>query len=107
MPLKNYGVLIGKAIDTRNGIGRKPHFQVLVSDDESLHRIAINVKSKEEPSSLLYFVDEDFDHPLAEELTALSFGFHHLESRPGHLSFERYRNELNQRPLNAAAEELR
>jgi uncharacterized protein YukJ len=47
MPIKNYGVLKGKAIDSRNGMGENPHFQVLISDDDMLYRIAVNVKSVE------------------------------------------------------------
>jgi len=53
MPIKRYGVLKGKAIDTMNGQGSKPHFQVKVSD-EDLFRIAIDVKSQAEPSTVLY-----------------------------------------------------
>ena len=50
MPINKYGVLKGKAIDDINGQGSSPHFQVKVSDDD-LFRIAINVKSQEEPST--------------------------------------------------------
>jgi len=60
--------LKGKAIESKNGVGQNPHFHVLVVDDELRHRIAVNVKSSVAPSELLYFVDEDFDHPIIEEL---------------------------------------
>jgi uncharacterized protein YukJ len=83
MPLEGYGVLKGKAIESKNGVGDRPHFQVLAVDDDLRHRIAINVKSSEAPSELLYFVDEDFDHPMIEELMVLPFGFLDLESGPG------------------------
>jgi uncharacterized protein YukJ len=57
MPINGYGVLKGKAIDMLNGQGLNPHFQVKVSDDDLL-RIAINVKSQEEPSTVLFYEDE-------------------------------------------------
>ena len=88
MPLRNYGVLKGKAIDSRNGMGLHPHFQVLIVDDELQHRIAINVKSKATPSELLYYVDEIFDHPLIEELETLPLGFNELESKPGGMALD-------------------
>ena len=47
MSLKNYGVLKGKVIDSRDGMGASPHFQILLVDEDLRHRIAINVRSKE------------------------------------------------------------
>ena len=88
MPLKNYGVLKGKAIDSREGMGTSPHFQILIVDDDLRHRIAINVKSKVEPSELLYYVDENFDHPMVTELEPLPPGFHELPSKPGGMALD-------------------
>ena len=88
MSLKNYGVLKGKAIDSRDGMGASPHFQVLVIDDDLRHRIAINVKSKVEPSELLYCVDENFNHPMLTELESLPTGFHELPSEPGGMALD-------------------
>jgi len=42
MALKNYGVLKGRPIDVQPGTGSSPHYQVLISDDTSLFRIAVN-----------------------------------------------------------------
>jgi uncharacterized protein YukJ len=83
MPINQYGVLKGKAIDSKNGMGRNPHFQVLLIDDNYKHRIAINVKSKKEPSELFYYVDEDFNHQMLDELGSLPLGFNEIESKPG------------------------
>jgi len=94
MPLEGYGVLKGKAIESKNGVGQSPHFQVLVVDKDLRHRIAINVKSSEAPSELLYYVDEDFDHPLIEELMVLPFGFLDLESKPGGLALDYIRANI-------------
>jgi len=43
---------------------------VLVSAQER-SRIAFNVKSQVEPSTLLYYMDEDFDHPILKYLPQL------------------------------------
>jgi uncharacterized protein YukJ len=45
MPLKNYGILKGKAIEVRPGAGQNPHYQVYVVDDTTDYRIALNVQS--------------------------------------------------------------
>ncbi len=94
MVLKKYGVLKGKAIDSRNGEGSSPHFQILVVDDEWRHRIAVNVKSKAEPSELLYYVDEDFNHPIISDIQSLAYGFHELESKPGRTALDFIRGNL-------------
>ncbi len=94
MPLIGYGLLKGKAIESKNGLGENPHFHVLVVDDDLRHRIAVNVKSSVPPSDLLYFVDEDFSHPIIEELAALPFGFIGLESRPGGMALDYIRSNI-------------
>lgn len=93
MPLNGYGVLKGKAIDMKNGQGSSPHFQVKISDDD-LFRIAINVKSEVEPSTLLYYADDNFNHPILKDLVTLSFGFHGLEGKPGGMALDFVRSNL-------------
>jgi uncharacterized protein YukJ len=83
MPLARYGVLKGRPIRTRLGEGQSPHYQVHIIDDTTDYRIAVNVKSKLSPSELLYLVDENFDHPVLNELRLLPAGFTALLSRPG------------------------
>lgn len=91
MPLKEYGVLVGRPIDSRPGAGRSPHYQVHVVDETTHWRIAVNVKSKLFPSELLYRVVEDFRHPVTDLVGELGPGFHELASRPdsGALDFIR------------------
>jgi uncharacterized protein YukJ len=93
MPIDRYGVLKGKAIDSINGQGSSPHFQVKVSDDD-LFRIAINVKSQEEPSTVFYYANEGFKHPILQDLVNLSFGFHDLESQLGGMALDFIRGNL-------------
>ncbi len=93
MPIDKYGVLKGRAKDTRNGQGNSPHFQVKVSNHDRF-RIAINVKSQESPSDVLYYVDENFDHPILKELQSLPWGFQKLDSRPGGMALDFIRGNL-------------
>ena len=94
MALKNYGVLKSRAINRKLGEGSTPHYQVLVTDEKQQYRIAINVKSKESPSELLYFVDENFSHPITKELQELDAGFHELVSKPGGIALDYIRGNF-------------
>lgn len=94
MPLKNYGVLKSRAVNRKLGEGPTPHYQVLVTDDKQQYRIAINVKSKQSPSELLYFVDENFSHPITKELEQLDLGFHELVSKPGGIALDYIRGNF-------------
>ena len=104
MPIDNYGVLKGKAKDSMSGQGNSPHFQVKVSNHDRF-RIAINVKSQDSPSDDLYYVDENFDHPILKDLQALPFGFQELDSKPGGMALDFIRANLfdtsNMKPLPA------
>ncbi|GAA3192484.1 YukJ family protein [Actinocorallia longicatena] len=81
MALKNYGVLAGRAVGKRREGGRDtPHFQIhLVDEDAVSYRIAVNVLSKEEPSQLLYLADEDFAHPITDDLPEAGSGWTPLD----------------------------
>lgn len=78
MPLKEYGVLKGRAVARvrEDTVLDTPHYQLhLVDDDGVNHRVAVNVKSKEAPSELLYVVDNWFTHPVTDQLEALPSGW--------------------------------
>ncbi len=94
MSLQRYGVLKGKAIETKKGSGSTPHFQILVSDDRLLYRIAVNVESQEPPSDVLYYVDESFHHPIIELLGPLPRGYHSLPKKPGEIAIDFIRGNL-------------
>jgi len=94
MSLQKYGVLKGKAIETKKGSGKSPHFQILVSDDELLYRIAVNVESQEPPSDVLYYVDENFKHPIIDLLEPMPKGHHLLDKKPGDKSIDFIRGNL-------------
>jgi uncharacterized protein YukJ len=82
MPLKSYGVLVGRAVDARreSGAGDTPHYQLRVVDAGGTdYRIAVNVRSKEAPSELLYLVDDDYRHPITSSLGSLAAGWTRLD----------------------------
>src|SRR4051812_19761415 len=66
MPLQGYGVLTAKVVDRRReGSGDTPHYQLhLKGDDGTDYRAAVNVKSQQAPSDLLFLLDDDFHHPV-------------------------------------------
>jgi uncharacterized protein YukJ len=94
MPLKNYGVLRGSAVDRRLGSGGNPHFQVHVVDDSAHWRLAVNVESQLSPSELEFVVVDPFAHPVVDELRTLAPGFHPLDSKPGGAALDFIRGNL-------------
>ena len=86
MPLNAYGVLRARPVARRREGGTDtPHYQVHVVDaDGTSYRIAVNVKSQQAPSELLYLVDDDFRHPITAAAAALAPGWHRARRRaPG------------------------
>lgn len=96
MPLKTYGVLIARAVDTRReSADNTPHYQIHLTDDSGTHyRAAVNVQSQQQPSELLYFVSEDFRHPITDRLAGLGSGWHTLPSGPGGPNLDYVRGNL-------------
>ncbi|WP_432189427.1 DUF2278 family protein [Streptomyces sp. Tue6028] len=96
MPLKAYGVLITRAVDTRReGSVDTPHYQIHLTDDQGVHyRAAVNVKSQERPSELLYLVDDDLHHPVTARLEGLPSGWNALPSGPGGPNLDFVRGNL-------------
>jgi uncharacterized protein YukJ len=85
MPLKNYGVLVARAIERRREGGTdSPHYQIRLADGVgATYRAAVNVLSQESPSELLYLVDDDLKHPITGTLAGLTPGWHALGPRGG------------------------
>ncbi len=94
MALKNYGVLKGRVIGKVLGLGRNPHFQIHVIDENTDYRLAVNVKSKLAPSELEYLVEPQFQHPFLDALDELDLGWHPLQSKPGGPALDFIRSNL-------------
>lgn len=94
MALKQYGVLKGKAINKIIGQQSSPHYEVHLIDDTTDYRIAINVKSNQAPSELMYLIIDDFQHPVLEKLRHLQQGFTKLQSEPNSMALDFIRGNL-------------
>jgi uncharacterized protein YukJ len=80
MPLKAYGVLKGRAVETSQQ-ANMGHLEVHIKAAGQDYRIAVNVKSMATPPELRYFIDNHFKHPdtallesLDEGITAIAYG---------------------------------
>ena len=95
MPLSHYGVLVGRAVDARREESENsPHYQVRISAAGVDYRIAVNVKSQESPSDLLFLVDENFHHVITDRLAPLGEGFTAAPRRPAGLALDFIRANL-------------
>ena len=95
MPLKSYGVLVGRAVDRRREGGTDtPHYQVRLDGGGTSYRIAVNVQSQESPSELLYLVDDDFRHPVTAAVGGLGSAGTRCRSQPGGPSLDFIRGNL-------------
>jgi uncharacterized protein YukJ len=108
MPLRDYGVLVGRVVNKKAETGRQsPHYQVRVTADGTDYRIAVNVQSAQNPPDLMYVAEEAFAHPLLASLVDLPDGFTLLPSKPGGMALDFIRGNLfdrtAMRPLPASA----
>lgn len=97
MPLRSYGVLVGRAIDSRREAATSdtPHYQIHVKDKDDVdYRIAVNVKSQLPPSDLLYLVDDDLRHPVTTTLESFGSGWHLLSRGAGGANLDFIRGNL-------------
>ena len=89
-----YGVLKGKVVDRRVGTKENAHYQVHVVADQVHYRIAINVMSQLAPSEVLYYTNDNFQHPVTAGLPELAEGYTRLESKPDGMALDFIRGNL-------------
>jgi uncharacterized protein YukJ len=96
MPLKSYGVVSGRVVNTcREGSSDSPHYQIHLVDDAGTHyRAAINVQSAQSPSELRYLIVDDFRHPVTGALPAAGSGWTRLAAGPGGANLDYIRANL-------------
>ena len=96
MPIARYGVLKGNAFESLRATAQSEHYQILINRGNTPHRIAINTKSSEAPSQVLYYASNDFHHEITDALeqSNLQKGFTPLESKPGGLALDFIRRNL-------------
>ena len=94
MALDRYGVLKGTVTGHKRDAD-DDHYQILVSAGNTVHRIAVNVKSSapKAPSTLLFIALTKLPDPFVAGLRALKPGYAKLPSKPGGLALDYVRNK--------------
>lgn len=78
---KNYGVLKGTVIQSKDWKRKTPHYQVHLQGETGVdYRIAINVKSQSYPSEVLYFASNNIKSEAIHILPTLPFGFTEIKT---------------------------
>jgi uncharacterized protein YukJ len=95
MPLQSYAVLKCRVLEGKEGSTASPHYQIHGIDENNTHyRIAVNIRSQTNPSDLLYYCDENFDHPIISKISALVTGLTPLVSAPNSAALDFIRGNL-------------
>jgi uncharacterized protein YukJ len=101
MPVPNYGALVGTIIDKldsraamKKNPGSKPHYQILVEANNIKYRIAVNVKSDQQPSDLQFLLKDNYNHPVLNHLKNLPVGFTPLSPQPDTAALDFIRGNL-------------
>ncbi len=94
MPLSRYGLLKGQAVVGQPATEGNPHYQVHIAAAGVDYRIAVDVRSAAQPSTLLYSADENFQHALTGRLDVVADGSAPLDSVPGGLALDYVRGQL-------------
>jgi uncharacterized protein YukJ len=94
----HYGVLVGRPIAYRLGIPDSSHYQIHVMGAATHYRVAVNIRSRDK-SELMYFINEDFRHPVTALLERLPLGFKALGRAPGGMALDYIRGHLFYRDL--------
>lgn len=101
MPVPNYGALVGTIIDKldspaamEKNPGSKPHYQILVEANNVKYRIAVNVKSDQQPSDLQFLLRDNYSHPVLTHLKNLPVGFTPLPPQPDSAALDFIRGNL-------------
>ena len=90
-----YGLLKCRPTDRLFGSdATKQHYQIHVLADTTEYRVAVNVQSDDDPSTLLYFLHENFQHPIIDRLANTDRGFQLVAKRPDGLALDYLRGNL-------------
>lgn len=97
MPVKNYGVLKGIAIEKKEEREDKesPHYQILmIGEDNVKYRIAVNAKSISGQPELLYLVDEKFNASAITILPTMDNGYRSINENNKEIALDYIRSHL-------------
>jgi len=95
VPIHSYGVLKGRAVARVIEHDDRPHYQLHVRAARTDLRVAVSVRSRHNDApELLFYVAENFRHPLTHLLPDLPEGFHTLARQRGGLALDYIRCNL-------------
>lgn len=96
MPIKDYGVLKGKASQRIPATKNSEHYQILINHGDDPHRIAINTQSATAPSQVLFYANDDFHHSITDALLQANLpdAFTPLPSKADGLALDFIRGNL-------------
>lgn len=103
MALVNYGVWVGKPVRVSSerivDDSESPHIHLFYDDGEGgkydgSKRASINVKSKSKISELVFWLIQDFQHPITDHLRDLGKGFNEIQSQSGTIALDYIRGNL-------------
>lgn len=96
MPVKNYGLLKGIAIDSRTERdNNSPHYQIhMIGEQDTHYRIAVNVKSISKKSEVLYLANNHFDASSISILPTLKNGFTSIDGTNKEIALDYVRGQL-------------
>ncbi len=91
----NYGLLKSRPTDRLFGSDQtNQHYQIHAIAGTAEYRVAVNVQSQDAPSTLLYFVNENFQHPIIDRLANTDWGFQLVAKQPDGLALDFVRGNL-------------
>lgn len=95
MPIQDYGVLKARPQQGVQATAASPHYQILVIDaNQTSYRLAVNVKSQNQPVDLQYYIDPNFQNTITSQLSTLPSSFTALTSQAGGLALDYVRGGL-------------
>ncbi len=103
MPIDNYGVWVAKPVRVSAERAEQdpdtPHIHLFYDDGSggnynNARRASINVKSASELSELVFWLVQNFQHPIMDELRGLDMGFQRIPSRAGGVALDYIRGNL-------------
>jgi uncharacterized protein YukJ len=93
MPIDNYSLLVGKAVDMKLASGENPHYSILVVDTTKQYRVAVNVQS-DDGSEVEYAIFNNWNHPLKDDLKDLQLGIYNIGNFKSIQSLDYIRDNL-------------
>src|SRR6266566_4628115 len=96
MPIPQYSVLVGRAVDRKFATMASNHYEIHIEATGVSFRIAVNVQSADE-SEVLYAMKDPFANALLTPLGVLGNGRHPVASQAGGMAIDFVRGTFVQK----------